>query len=381
MTPLLSWNKEHEWLTLRSSICREGDRSAAASVRDPPSSPAGNEPFRWGHGPRDQDHCPTASAATRPTDSTRRQTLQPEVKRTCTRRAGGVVAGAAALSPEGCRGSVYCVRVLVRFGSETGCAERCSSRVLNVQTAYVRRPVPVRTDRVSLSAEQKSVSCNMADFLEHGVQETGPVRSCAGQASRHLAGPSTCCSSDLLLLLSLSLSLSLLQSDSNTSFLRAARAGNIDKVLEYLKGGVDISTCNQVRAASAVSSSRKAATGHASPLTATAMLECHQVTACVFGGDAHRCCLGLRAMSSSCCSTDFSGSSEQWTWRRRSVDYFHSSDGFHGYAACSRCSAAFLQFMTLKGEEPVCAPGVQLASAGAEQYEGVWFITSSSGVS
>nr|XP_029522969.1 ankyrin-2-like [Oncorhynchus nerka] len=35
------------------------------------------------------------------------------------------------------------------------------------------------------------------------------------------------------------------QSDSNTSFLRAARAGNIDKVLEYLKGGVNISTCNQ----------------------------------------------------------------------------------------------------------------------------------------
>uniref|UniRef100_A0A4W5MDH2 Ankyrin 2 n=1 Tax=Hucho hucho TaxID=62062 RepID=A0A4W5MDH2_9TELE len=34
-------------------------------------------------------------------------------------------------------------------------------------------------------------------------------------------------------------------SDSNTSFLRAARAGNIDKVLEYLKGGVDIGTCNQ----------------------------------------------------------------------------------------------------------------------------------------
>lgn len=41
--------------------------------------------------------------------------------------------------------------------------------------------------------------------------------------------------------------LCLFQSDSNTSFLRAARAGNIDKVLEYLKGGVDISTCNQVR--------------------------------------------------------------------------------------------------------------------------------------
>ncbi|XP_036002055.1 ankyrin-2b isoform X29 [Fundulus heteroclitus] len=38
---------------------------------------------------------------------------------------------------------------------------------------------------------------------------------------------------------------SLMPSDSNTSFLRAARAGNIDKVLEYLKGGVDISTSNQ----------------------------------------------------------------------------------------------------------------------------------------
>ncbi|XP_070998282.1 ankyrin-3-like [Oncorhynchus clarkii lewisi] len=35
------------------------------------------------------------------------------------------------------------------------------------------------------------------------------------------------------------------QSDSNTSFLRAARAGNLDKVLEFLKDGVDISTCNQ----------------------------------------------------------------------------------------------------------------------------------------
>ncbi|XP_053474927.1 ankyrin-2 [Ictalurus furcatus] len=35
------------------------------------------------------------------------------------------------------------------------------------------------------------------------------------------------------------------KSDSNTSFLRAARAGNIEKVLELLKGGQDISTCNQ----------------------------------------------------------------------------------------------------------------------------------------
>ncbi|TDH16139.1 hypothetical protein EPR50_G00016730 [Perca flavescens] len=35
------------------------------------------------------------------------------------------------------------------------------------------------------------------------------------------------------------------QSDSNTSFLRAARAGNIDKVLDFLKNGVDIGTSNQ----------------------------------------------------------------------------------------------------------------------------------------
>ncbi|XP_065117831.1 ankyrin-2b isoform X5 [Paramisgurnus dabryanus] len=35
------------------------------------------------------------------------------------------------------------------------------------------------------------------------------------------------------------------KSDSNTSFLRAARAGNIDKVLEFLKGGVDIGISNQ----------------------------------------------------------------------------------------------------------------------------------------
>ncbi|KAK1792438.1 hypothetical protein P4O66_012383 [Electrophorus voltai] len=34
-------------------------------------------------------------------------------------------------------------------------------------------------------------------------------------------------------------------SDSNTSFLRAARAGNIEKVLEFLKGGQNIATCNQ----------------------------------------------------------------------------------------------------------------------------------------
>ncbi|XP_060682548.1 ankyrin-2b [Hemiscyllium ocellatum] len=35
------------------------------------------------------------------------------------------------------------------------------------------------------------------------------------------------------------------KSDSNASFLRAARAGNLDKVLEFLKGGIDINTSNQ----------------------------------------------------------------------------------------------------------------------------------------
>lgn len=37
-----------------------------------------------------------------------------------------------------------------------------------------------------------------------------------------------------------------LQSDGNTSFLRAARAGNLDKVLEHLKNNIDINTCNAV---------------------------------------------------------------------------------------------------------------------------------------
>lgn len=37
-----------------------------------------------------------------------------------------------------------------------------------------------------------------------------------------------------------------LQSDSNASYLRAARAGNLEKVLDYLKTGVDINICNQV---------------------------------------------------------------------------------------------------------------------------------------
>uniref|UniRef100_A0A8C9RQN6 Ankyrin 3 n=1 Tax=Scleropages formosus TaxID=113540 RepID=A0A8C9RQN6_SCLFO len=37
----------------------------------------------------------------------------------------------------------------------------------------------------------------------------------------------------------------LLQSDSNASYLRAARAGNLEKALDYLKSGVDINICNQ----------------------------------------------------------------------------------------------------------------------------------------
>lgn len=43
-----------------------------------------------------------------------------------------------------------------------------------------------------------------------------------------------------------------MQSDGNTSFLRAARAGNLDKVLEHLKNGVDINTCNAVSEYSSV---------------------------------------------------------------------------------------------------------------------------------
>ncbi|KAJ8022508.1 Ankyrin-2 [Holothuria leucospilota] len=36
------------------------------------------------------------------------------------------------------------------------------------------------------------------------------------------------------------------KTDGNASFLRAARAGNLDKVLEYLKGSTDINTSNAV---------------------------------------------------------------------------------------------------------------------------------------
>jgi len=36
------------------------------------------------------------------------------------------------------------------------------------------------------------------------------------------------------------------QSDPSTSFLRAARAGQLEKVLEYLESGVDINASNAV---------------------------------------------------------------------------------------------------------------------------------------
>uniref|UniRef100_A0A4W3HVX2 Ankyrin 1, erythrocytic a n=1 Tax=Callorhinchus milii TaxID=7868 RepID=A0A4W3HVX2_CALMI len=41
------------------------------------------------------------------------------------------------------------------------------------------------------------------------------------------------------------LSLSFSQADATTSFLRAARSGNLDKLLDQLKEGADINTCNQ----------------------------------------------------------------------------------------------------------------------------------------
>lgn len=36
------------------------------------------------------------------------------------------------------------------------------------------------------------------------------------------------------------------QSDANASYLRAARAGHLEKALDYIKNGVDINICNQV---------------------------------------------------------------------------------------------------------------------------------------
>lgn len=58
--------------------------------------------------------------------------------------------------------------------------------------------------------------------------------------------------------LSLMLLFSFPKADAATSFLRAARSGNLDKALDHLRNGVDINTCNQVgethRASGAISS-------------------------------------------------------------------------------------------------------------------------------
>lgn len=37
------------------------------------------------------------------------------------------------------------------------------------------------------------------------------------------------------------------QADAATSFLRAARSGNLDKALDHIKNGIDINIANQVR--------------------------------------------------------------------------------------------------------------------------------------
>ena len=66
---------------------------------------------------------------------------------------------------------------------------------------------------------------------------------CVSLSCLHEAGPAHL--SPTLCLLSLYCS-SPLQSDSNASYLRAARAGNLEKVLDYLKSGVEINICNQV---------------------------------------------------------------------------------------------------------------------------------------
>lgn len=44
-----------------------------------------------------------------------------------------------------------------------------------------------------------------------------------------------------------SLFLSPVQTDVNACYLRAARAGNLEKALDYLKNGVDVNICNQVK--------------------------------------------------------------------------------------------------------------------------------------
>lgn len=43
------------------------------------------------------------------------------------------------------------------------------------------------------------------------------------------------------------------QADAATSFLRAARSGNLDKALDHIKNGININTANQVGAGAPVS--------------------------------------------------------------------------------------------------------------------------------
>lgn len=46
------------------------------------------------------------------------------------------------------------------------------------------------------------------------------------------------------------MSVYLSQTDAATSFLRAARSGNLEKALDHIKNGLDINTANQVRVVS-----------------------------------------------------------------------------------------------------------------------------------
>ncbi|XP_059961120.1 ankyrin-2 isoform X1 [Mesoplodon densirostris] len=72
-----------------------------------------------------------------------------------------------------------------------------------------------------------SMSCGI--FPDWDTNLCPVHRQVDSQTLRHQGSPAVC----------------FLKSDSNASFLRAARAGNLDKVVEYLKGGIDINTCNQ----------------------------------------------------------------------------------------------------------------------------------------
>lgn len=56
------------------------------------------------------------------------------------------------------------------------------------------------------------------------------------------------CKCNLSIFIFISLSLPLLcQADATTSYLRAARSGNLDKALDHIKNGININLANQVR--------------------------------------------------------------------------------------------------------------------------------------